>query len=95
MDRNVYWGKSGIDSASGEKGARNLLDIVGDPTFVKYIFGWGSDHLGSITAPEQELRQQEEIIDPGSMPVGYTDVCWRSLVVARVGSGYLVGIDFR
>ena len=43
------------------------------------------------------MRRQEETIDPGSTPVGdiwpETDVCWRSLVRARVGSGYLVGID--
>ena len=28
-DRGVCWGKSGILLASGERGARNLVDIVG------------------------------------------------------------------
>ena len=52
--------------------------------------------MGPITAPEQELQRQEEIIDPGSTPVDdiypKADVCWGSLVGAVVGSGYLVGI---
>ena len=61
------------------------------------IFSWGSDWFGTIVAPERELRRQEETIDPGSRPVGdiwpETNICWRSLVGARGGSGYLVRIN--
>ena len=50
-----------------------------------------------ITAPERELRRQDEIIDTGRTPVDdiwlNADICWRSLVGAGVGSEYLVGID--
>ena len=34
-------------------------------------FGKGSDQVGPITAPEQELWWQEEIIDPVPAPVNY------------------------
>ena len=61
------------------------------------IFGWGSDQGGPIAAPERELSQREEIIDPGPTPVDdirpEADVCWRSLVGAGASSGYLVRID--
>ena len=61
------------------------------------IFGRGSDWLVLITAPERYLQLWEETIDPVSMPVGdiwlKTNVCSRSLVGARVGLGYLVGVD--
>ena len=61
------------------------------------IFCQDSDQLGLIMALEWELQRQEETIEPGSTPVGdiwpAPDVYWKSLVRARVGSGYLVGID--
>ena len=61
------------------------------------IFGRGSDWVGPITEPEQEIRRQEERIDPGSMPVDYiwpkANVFWESLAGAVVGPGYLVNID--
>ena len=61
------------------------------------IFGQGLDQLGPITAPERDMRRQEETIDSESTPVGdiftNTNVCWRSLVGACVGLVYLVGID--
>ena len=60
------------------------------------IFGRCFDPLGPITALERELRRQEQIIDPGSTPVGdiwsEADNFRGSLVRAGVGSGYLVGI---
>ena len=65
-----------------------------DPQGMLKIFGWGSDWLGPITTPDQEFQLQEEIIDLGSTPVGdilpKTDVRWRSLVGACVGSRYLI-----
>ena len=51
----------------------------------------------TITAPEQELWRREEIIYPCRTLVNNisheADVCWRRLVGAGIGSGYLVGID--
>ena len=60
-------------------------------------FGWCLDWLVPITEQEQELRWQEEKIDPGPMPVEDiwldSDVSWGSLVGACVVSGYLVRFD--
>ena len=61
------------------------------------IFGRSLDLLGTITTPERELQQREEIIDLGENPVEdiwiEVDAWWGSLVVSCVGSGYLVGIN--
>ena len=61
------------------------------------IFGQGSDRVGLITAPEQEMQRQEERIYLRLAPVDdifpEVDVCWGILVGAGVGSGYLVRID--
>ena len=50
------------------------------------IFGRSLYRLGTITTPERELQQREEIIDLGENPVEdiwiEVDVWWGSLVVA-------------
>ena len=47
-DRSVCWGKLGIVSAYGDRGARNLMDIVGAPTSAGDIWSGlglvGTDH---------------------------------------------------
>ena len=37
-DRGVCWLKSGIDSASRKQVSCNLMEIVGDPTYVEDIW---------------------------------------------------------
>ena len=68
-----------------------------DPQHLLEIFGQSLDLLGTITTPERELQQREEIIDLGENTVEdiwiEVDAWWGSLVVACVGSGYLVGIN--
>ena len=62
------------------------------------ISGRDLDRLVPIMAPERELWWREEKIEPGSMHVEDIwlkfDFCWGSLLVAYVGSGYLVMINF-
>ena len=54
------------------------------------IFGLGSDWVGPITALEQDMRRQEERIDPGSTPVDNIwpeeNLCWGDLVGAGISS---------
>ena len=64
-----------------------------EPQRLLNIFGQVWHWLRLTTALEWELQRQEETIDLIPTYIGYiwpdTDVCWRSLVGARVGSGYL------
>ena len=95
-DRGVCWGKSGILLASGERGAHNLMDIIVAPIYAGDIWSGiglvGTNH-GAVGGAAAEGRK----IGPGSTHVGDiwpdTDVCWRSLVGACVGSVYLVGTN--
>ena len=74
-----------------------ILFIVNSYIVLHYARHGGSKWVGSITALERKLRQQEERNDPGPGPVddiwSEADVCWGSLVGASVNSGYLVRIS--
>ena len=58
------------------------------------IFVWRLHWFRLTTTPQRDLRQREETIGLRPKSIQYicpdTDVCWRRLVGAHVGSGYLV-----